>query len=141
MGLAAGKKTKTGYSTSASALEELAADHPIVELVLRWRELSKIKSTYADSLPKLINPATGRVHTSLNQAVTATGRLSSSDPNLQNIPIRTELGREIRKAFIAGQEPIALSSPELGSGRIEGHADLCSSPPTTLRSSFAYSRT
>jgi len=104
MGLEAGKKTKTGYSTSAAALEALAVDHPIVELVLRWREVSKIKSTYADSLPKLINPATGRVHTSLNQAVTATGRLSSSDPNLQNIPVRTELGREIRKAFIAGQD-------------------------------------
>ena len=101
MGLSASKKTKTGYSTSAAALEELAADYPIVADILRYRELTKIKSTYADSLPKLINPRTGRVHTSLNQAVTATGRLSSSDPNLQNIPVRTELGREIRKAFIA----------------------------------------
>ena len=108
--LSAGKKTKSGYSTSASVLEELAAEHPIVELVLRWRELTKIKSTYADSLPKLINPVTGRVHTSLNQAVTATGRLSSSDPNLQNIPVRTELGREIRKAFIADKDNLLLSA-------------------------------
>lgn len=110
MGLTAAKKTKTGYSTSAAILEELAADHPIVELVLRWRELAKIKSTYADTLPTLINPATGRVHTSLNQTVTATGRLSSSDPNLQNIPIRTELGREIRKAFIADNDNLLLSA-------------------------------
>lgn len=101
LGLTAGKKTKTGYSTSAAALEALAPDHPIVENILKWRELTKIKSTYADALPKLINPTTGKVHTSLNQAVTATGRLSSSDPNLQNIPIRTELGRHIRKAFVA----------------------------------------
>lgn len=110
LGLEAGKKTKTGYSTSASALEALAVEHPIVELILRWRELSKIKSTYSDSLPKLINPKTGRVHTSLNQAVTATGRLSSSDPNLQNIPIRTELGREIRKAFVASDGNVLMSA-------------------------------
>ena len=110
MGLSGGKKTKTGYSTSASALEELAADNPIVELILRWRELSKIKSTYADSLPKLINERTGRVHTSLNQAVTATGRLSSSDPNLQNIPVRTKLGREIRKAFVASGDNVLISA-------------------------------
>lgn len=101
LGLQAGKKTKTGYSTSASTLEMLAEEHPVVDMILRWRELTKIKSTYADALPKLINPKTGRVHTSLNQAVTATGRLSSSDPNLQNIPVRTELGREIRRAFVA----------------------------------------
>lgn len=110
LGLTASKKTKTGYSTSASALEALALEHPIVELILRWRELSKIKSTYADALPKLINPKTNRVHTSLNQAVTATGRLSSSDPNLQNIPVRTELGREIRKAFIASGDNQLLSA-------------------------------
>ena len=110
MGLVGGKKTKTGYSTSASALEELAADNPVVELILHWRELSKIKSTYADSLPKLINERTGRVHTSLNQAVTATGRLSSSDPNLQNIPVRTELGREIRKAFVASGDNVLISA-------------------------------
>ncbi|MCE5315514.1 MAG: DNA polymerase I [Armatimonadota bacterium] len=110
LGLQAGKKTKTGYSTSASALEELAADYPIVADILRYRELTKIKSTYTDSLPKLINPRTGRIHTSLNQAVTATGRLSSSDPNLQNIPVRTELGREIRKAFIASGDNMLVSA-------------------------------
>lgn len=110
LGLEAGKKTKTGYSTSAAALEQLAVDNPIVECILRYRELTKIKSTYADALPKLINPRTGRVHTSLNQAVTATGRLSSSDPNLQNIPVRTKLGREIRKAFTASNGNLLLSA-------------------------------
>ncbi len=110
LGLSSGKKTKTGYSTSAAALEQLAVDNPIVDLVLRYRELTKIKSTYADSLPKLINSYTGRVHTSLNQAVTATGRLSSSDPNLQNIPIRTELGRRIRRAFTASNNSLLLSA-------------------------------
>jgi len=110
MGLTAGKKIKTGFSTSASVLEELAPDHPIAGEILNWRELAKIKSAYADSLPKLINPATGRVHTSLNQAVTATGRLSSSDPNLQHIPIRTELGRGIRRAFVASGGNVLVSA-------------------------------
>lgn len=110
MGLAAARKTKTGFSTSASALDELAAEHPIVSDILRWRELTKLKSTYADALPKLINPSTGRIHTTLNQTVTATGRLSSSDPNLQNIPIKTELGRQIRRAFVAPQGSVLLSA-------------------------------
>lgn len=110
LGLTASKKTKTGYSTSASALEELAYDYPIVDDILRYRELTKIKTTYADALPKLINPVTGRIHTSLNQAVTATGRLSSSDPNLQNIPVRTELGRRIRKAFVASESNVLISA-------------------------------
>jgi len=100
--LPAGKKTKTGYSTGADLLEALAPSHEIAAKILEYRELTKLKSTYADALPKLVNPRTGRIHTHLNQAVTATGRLSSSEPNLQNIPIRTEVGREIRKAFIAG---------------------------------------
>ena len=82
-------------------LEELAHLHPLPAEILKYRTLSKLKSTYIDALPAMINPATGRLHTSFNQAVTATGRLSSSDPNLQNIPIRTELGRQIRQAFIA----------------------------------------
>ncbi len=110
MGLAAAKKTKTGFSTSAAVLEEMAADYPIVQEILNWRELTKIKSTYADALPKLINPETGRIHTSLNQTATATGRLSSSDPNLQNIPIRTDLGRQIRKAFIASGDNVLVSA-------------------------------
>jgi DNA polymerase-1 len=110
LGLTAAKKTKTGFSTSAAVLEEMAADYPIVNEILNWRELTKIKSTYADALPKLINPETGRIHTSLNQTATATGRLSSSDPNLQNIPIRTELGRQIRKAFIASGDNVLVSA-------------------------------
>lgn len=105
-----GKKTKTGYSTDAETLESLALIHPIVAKILRWRELSKLKSTYADALPKLINPRTGRIHTSLNQAVTTTGRLSSSEPNLQNIPVRTEIGREIRNAFIATGDNLLVSA-------------------------------
>jgi DNA polymerase I len=94
------RKTKTGYSTDVAVLESLRFQHPIVERLLEYRQLTKLKSTYVDALPSLINPATGRVHTSFNQTVAATGRLSSSDPNLQNIPIRTEIGRAIRKAFI-----------------------------------------
>jgi DNA polymerase-1 len=103
MGLPGGTKTKTGaWSTSADALEELAEQgHVIVDKVLHWRELSKLKSTYADALPEAINPKTGRVHTSFSMAGTNTGRLSSSDPNLQNIPIRTDNGKKIRTAFIA----------------------------------------
>jgi DNA polymerase-1 len=101
MGLPAGKKTKTGqYSTSESVLSKLAVEYEVPSLVLDYRSLKKLLSTYVDALPKLINPATGRIHTDFNQTVAATGRLSSSNPNLQNIPIRTERGREIRKAFI-----------------------------------------
>ncbi len=96
------KRTKTGPSTDASVLEELATQgHRIPELLLDYRQLEKLRSTYVDSLPKLVNPETGRIHTSFNQTVAATGRLSSSDPNLQNIPIRSEVGREIRKGFVS----------------------------------------
>jgi DNA polymerase-1 len=94
------RKTKTGFSTDVNVLEALRGQHPIIERLLEYRQLTKLKSTYIDALPLLINPATGRVHTSFNQTVAATGRLSSSDPNLQNIPIRTEIGRSIRRAFI-----------------------------------------
>lgn len=94
-------KTKTGISTAADQLEKLRHDHPIVGKILEFRELAKLKSTYLDALPELASPVDGRVHTSFNQTVAATGRLSSSDPNLQNIPIRSELGSEIRKAFVA----------------------------------------
>lgn len=94
------KRTKTGYSTDAAVLEELAKIHDLPRTLLEYRELTKLKSTYVDALPNLVNPDTGRLHTSYNQTVAATGRLSSSDPNLQNIPIRTEMGREIRRAFI-----------------------------------------
>ncbi|OGP55286.1 MAG: DNA polymerase I [Deltaproteobacteria bacterium RBG_13_52_11] len=94
------KQTKTGYSTDVAVLEELANEHELPRTVLEYRSFTKLKSTYTDALPKLIEPSTGRVHTSYNQTVTATGRLSSSDPNLQNIPIRTEEGRRIREAFV-----------------------------------------
>ncbi len=100
-GLPAKKKTKTGYSTDAQTLEELALLDPIVKHILDYRSLAKLKNTYLDTLPTLINPNTGRVHTHFHQAVAATGRLSSSEPNLQNIPIRTEQGRRIREAFVA----------------------------------------
>lgn len=103
LNLPTGRKTRTGkYSTSEEVLQGLAPMHPLPALILDYRSLAKLRSTYADALPGLVNPETGRVHTSFNQTVAATGRLSSSNPNLQNIPIRTPLGREIRKAFIAG---------------------------------------
>ena len=104
LGLPAGRKTKTGYSTASGVLEGLVDDNPIVRRVLEYRELSKLKSTYIDTLPDLAHPSTGRLHTTFNQAGTATGRLSSANPNLQNIPIRTARGREIRRAFVAGRE-------------------------------------
>jgi DNA polymerase I len=97
----AGRKTKTGYSTDSKVLEKICADFPICGKILEYRELTKLKSTYVDALPLLINPETGRLHTTFNQAVTTTGRLSSTNPNLQNIPIRTPRGSGIRKAFIA----------------------------------------
>ena len=95
------RKTKSGYSTDASVLEGLRSVHPVIESILDYRQLAKLKSTYIDALPALIDPRTGRVHTSFNQTRTATGRLSSNEPNLQNIPVRGEVGREIRRAFIA----------------------------------------
>jgi DNA polymerase-1 len=94
------KRTKTGPSTDAEVLEELSTSHDVVRLILEYRQLVKLKSTYVDALPTMVDPATGRVHTSYNQTIAATGRLSSNEPNLQNIPIRTELGREIRRAFV-----------------------------------------
>lgn len=103
MGMPAGKKTKTGYSTAADVLETLAADYPFVKEILEYRTLSKLISTYLDALPQLIRPETGRIHTSFNQTVTATGRLSSSEPNLQNIPVRTEEGKKIRSLFVPGE--------------------------------------
>ncbi len=94
------RKIKTGYSTDAATLEKLQDDHPVVEAIIEYRTLTKLKSTYVDALPNLVRKDTGRVHTDFNQAITATGRLSSSDPNLQNIPIRTAFSRQIRKAFV-----------------------------------------
>ena len=112
MGLSGGTKTKTGeWSTSADVLEDLAVQgHGFVEKILEWRHLSKLKSTYTEALQEAINPATGRVHTSFSMALTNTGRLSSSDPNLQNIPIRTEEGRLIRTAFVAEEGHLLISA-------------------------------
>jgi len=112
IGLPRTRKTKTGYTTDADALEPLRNAHPVVEAILNWRELTKIKSTYVDTLPGQINPQTGRVHTVFSQVTAATGRLSSNDPNLQNIPVRSEVGQLVRRAFVAsdcGEDPVLLS--------------------------------
>ena len=110
LGLPKGKKTKTGWSTDVEVLSALAEQNPVAARILEHRSLAKLKNTYCDALPKLVNPATGRIHTSFNQAVTATGRLSSSDPNLQNIPIRTEEGGRIREAFIPDEGNVLLAA-------------------------------
>ncbi|MCD4689962.1 DNA polymerase I [bacterium] len=110
LGLRKGRRTKTGYSTDNAVLTRLALEHEAAALILEYRQLMKLKSGYLDALPKLVNDSTGRVHTSFNQAVAATGRLSSSNPNLQNIPTRTPLGKEIRKAFIASEGKILVSA-------------------------------
>jgi DNA polymerase-1 len=105
------RKTKTGhYSTAAEVLEKLKGEHPVIERILEHRELAKLKSTYVDALPQLVNERTGRVHTSYNQTGTVTGRISSSDPNLQNIPIRTDVGREVRRAFVAEGNSVLLAA-------------------------------
>ena len=110
LGLSAKRGRPKSRSTAVEILEELSAQHPLPKKVIEYREFTKLKSTYVDSLPKLIHPVTGRLHTSFNQTGTATGRLSSSDPNLQNIPIRTELGRQIRAAFVAEPGKIMLAA-------------------------------
>src|SRR5690606_33432320 len=111
LGLMPIEKTGSGApSTNERVLAELATEHPLPALILDWRRLAKLKSTYVDKLPELVHPETGRVHTDFNQAVTATGRLSSSNPNLQNIPIRTEQGREIRRAFVAEEGCVLVSA-------------------------------
>ena len=104
LGIKPGKKIKTGYSTNITVLESLAKEHEIARLLIEYRQVSKLESTYVSALPELINPKSGRVHSSFNQTVASTGRLSSSNPNMQNIPIRTEMGREIRKAFCANDD-------------------------------------
>ncbi|HUG47872.1 MAG TPA: DNA polymerase I [Candidatus Limnocylindria bacterium] len=102
LNLPRGRRTKTGYSTDAGVLEELRPAHPMIPMLLDWRNYTKLRSTYVEALPALLDPHSGRLHTTFQQAVASTGRLSSTDPNLQNIPIRTELGRRIRRAFVAG---------------------------------------
>ncbi len=123
--LEAVKKTKTGFSTDIQALEQIRYSHPIIENLISYRQLSKLKSTYIEALPKMINPTTGRIHTSYNQTVTATGRLSSADPNLQNIPIRTELGREIRKAFTAPDKDWLILSADYSQIELRIMAHIC----------------
>ncbi len=108
LGLKTGKKTKTGYSTDAGVLERLADEHPIVAAILEYREVTKLRSTYVETLPELIREDTGRVHTTYSQVIAATGRLSSINPNLQNIPVRTELGRKIRGCFTAAKGKVLL---------------------------------
>jgi len=133
-----GKERATGYSTDSDVLSALAQDYPIAMHLLRWRELSKLKGTYTDSLAELVNPLTGRLHTSLNQTGTATGRLSSSEPNLQNIPVRTPLGRRIRSSFVPSEEDMSLLSADYSQVelRILAHC----SGDETLRAAFRQDR-
>ncbi|MCF7857975.1 MAG: DNA polymerase I [Candidatus Cloacimonetes bacterium] len=112
LGIKPGKKTKTGYSTDITVLESLAKEHQIARSLIEYRQISKLESTYISALPDLINPTTKRVHSSFNQTVASTGRLSSSNPNMQNIPIRTEMGREIRKAFCPGEDDFVMLSAD-----------------------------
>ncbi len=124
MGLPAKKRTKTGFSTDVRVLEELSEEYPIASKILEYRSLQKLKSTYVDALPTMVNPKTGRVHTSFNQSVTATGRLSSTNPNLQNIPIRTEIGRQIRKAFVPSKPQHKLLSADYSQIELRIAAEL-----------------
>ena len=126
--LPVGKRTKTGYSTDADTLESLREKHPIVGLILEHRQLSKLKSTYVDALPQLVDPLSGRVHTSFGQASTATGRLASSNPNLMNIPIRTELGQRIRRAFKAGRPDHVMVSADYSQIELRIAAHLSGDP-------------
>ncbi len=119
------KKTKTGYSTDARSLATLRGDHEIIDILLNYRQVAKLKSTYTDSLPKLVNPKTGRIHTTFNQTVASTGRLSSNDPNLQNIPIRTDLGKEIRKAFIPADKNHVILSADYSQIELRIMASIC----------------
>ncbi len=125
LGLDTGKKTKTGFSTDAKSLEALQGKHEIIDLILKYREVQKLKSTYTDALPQLINKQTGRIHTNFNQTIAATGRLSSTNPNLQNIPIRTELGREIRKAFIPKDKNHIILSADYSQIELRIMASIC----------------
>jgi DNA polymerase-1 len=133
LGLRPTKKTQTGFSTDSEVLEDLSQDHPLPALILDYRSVTKLKGTYVDALPALIEPTTGRIHTSFHQTGAATGRLSSSDPNLQNIPVRTELGREIRRAFVADPGHALISADY---SQIELRLLAHASGDKTLREAF-----
>jgi DNA polymerase I len=122
------RKTKTGYSTDAAVLTELAEMYPIARMVLDYRQVEKLRSTYVESLPRIINPATGRVHTTYNQTVAATGRLSSTEPNLQNIPVRTELGLRIRKAFVPQHADAVILSADYSQIELRIMASISKDP-------------
>ena len=126
-----GKKTKTGYSTDSEVLEELAVEQPVARAVLEYRQTAKLSSTYVDALPRLVDPETGRIHAQFNQTVAATGRLSSSDPNLQNIPIRTPQGRRIRRAFVAQTKGGILLSADYSQIELRLLAHLSGDPGLT----------
>jgi len=130
-----GRRTKTGYSTDATVLEELRPAHPAIGMLLDWRVYTKLKSTYVDALPLMLDPRTGRLHTTFHQAVAATGRLSSSDPNLQNIPIRTDLGRSIRRTFVAGEPGATLLAADYSQIELRVLAHV--SGDAALRDAFA----
>ncbi|MFA7692241.1 MAG: DNA polymerase I [Candidatus Hydrogenedentales bacterium] len=135
IGLTPLRKNKSGYSTDVDSLEALASEHPLPEAVLEYRSLEKLRGTYVEALPKLVNPQTGRIHTSFNQAVAATGRLSSSTPNLQNIPTRTDLGKQIREGFIASSPTKRLISADYSQIELRILAHLTGDE--TLRTAFA----
>lgn len=128
------KKTKTGYSTDARSLESLKGTHEVIDYLLNYRQITKLKSTYADALPNLIHPDTGRIHTTYNQAAVSTGRLSSVDPNLQNIPIRSELGKEIRRAFVPRDKDYVIVSADYSQIELRIMASICEDP--TLMKAF-----
>jgi len=125
LGLQTGKKTKTGFSTDARSLEYLRGEHEIISEILDFRQITKLKSTYADALQTMINPQTGRIHTTLNQIAASTGRLSSNDPNLQNIPIRTSRGKEIRKAFVPRDKNHLILSADYSQIELRIMASIC----------------
>ncbi|MGA9294803.1 MAG: DNA polymerase I [Ignavibacteriaceae bacterium] len=131
LGLRRGKKTKTGFSTDARALESIRGEHEVVGMILDFRQVSKLKSTYTDALPNLIEPKTGRIHTDFNQTVASTGRLSSNNPNLQNIPIRTDLGKEIRKAFVPRNKDYVIMSADYSQIELRIMASISGDPGLT----------
>ena len=125
LGLTPTKKTKTGFSTDARSLENMRGQHEIIDELSEYRQITKLKSTYADALPNMINPKTGRIHTTLNQIAASTGRLSSNDPNLQNIPIRTERGKEIRRAFVPRDKNHIILSADYSQIELRIMASIC----------------